>query len=179
MLKRNLLGIVVLFAVGISTPIVADEATLSINRSGDHLYHHLTWHINHKNLAESGRWTERDLAYQLADGGQFEVYVRPDHFPVSAPKCTDMIILRMPWTDNRYQDADIKIATKRALLAEFVALRDLGLDEPLRVVLELDPYIVEKSGTEFGLELTDCVVFFRHAAGAYIPSAEPLSQVNR
>jgi hypothetical protein len=100
-------------------------------------------------------------------GGQFELRLRPAHFPIPAPHCRSALILRMPWTAPNVPDATQKIAAKQALLKRIMALAQVP-NAVVPVVLELNPYVEVMSRTPLRLQLTQCNVFFRHAAGGYV-----------
>jgi hypothetical protein len=106
-------------------------------------------------------------------GGQFELRLRPEQFPIPAPHCRDALILRMPWTGPDVPDAAAKIAAKQALLARIVALAQVPNDI-VPVVLELNPYVEVISRAPLRLQLTQCNVFFRQAFGGYVDRTGPL-----
>jgi hypothetical protein len=101
------------------------------------------------------------------DGGQFELRLRPERFPVPAPRCRTSLILRMPWTAPNVPEATKKIAAKQALLERILAL-EYTPDAVVSVVLELNPYVEVISSTPLRLRLTECNIFFRHALGGYV-----------
>jgi hypothetical protein len=106
-------------------------------------------------------------------GGQFELHLKPEWFPIAAPHCRGPLILRMPWTAPGIAQAETKIAAKKALLARIWKLqRDPGLTVPIE--LELDPYVEMVSRSPLRLQLTECNLFFRHAFGGYIDYSGPL-----
>jgi hypothetical protein len=109
-------------------------------------------------------------------GGQFELRLRPEHFPIPAPHCRSSLILRMPWTAPTVPDAAAKIAVKQALLARILALEQAP-QAVVWVVVELNPYVQVVSRTPLRLQLTQGNVFFRHAFGGYIDSMGPLEAV--
>jgi len=115
---------------------------------------------------------------RVRSGGQFEIRLRPERFPVPAPHCRGNLILRMPWTAPYAPDAAAKIAAKEALLARILALAK-SPDDVVTVVLELNPYVEVTSRDPLGLELTQCNVFFRQASGAYIDTTGPLESSSR
>jgi len=137
-----------------------------VNQSGDQTYHHITLDLTNADLSMAAGLMSRDLAYSIADGGQFEIFVQPGVLPIEAPGCQDGIIVRMPWTNPDLPDADDAMADKTALLAQFDALRD-GQVEEVRSTLELDPYLtLDEAGRPHAL--SQCNVFFRHASGRYV-----------
>lgn len=105
-------------------------------------------------------------------GGQFEIRLRRERFPVPAPNCRGTLILRMPWTPPGAPDAPAKIVAKRALLDRILALADAPGDA-VTVVLELNPYVEVVRRVPLRLRLTQCNVFFRQAAGGYVAHTGP------
>jgi len=106
------------------------------------------------------------------DGGQFELRLRPERFPVPAPRCRGTLILRMPWTAPDTPDAAAKIAAKERLLERLLALAQAP-EDVVAVVLELNPYVEVVSRAPLRLRLTQCNVFFRQAAGGYVDRTGP------
>jgi len=106
-------------------------------------------------------------------GGQFELKLRREKFPVPAPNCRGPIILRMPWTSPHSVEATKKIAGKEDLLKRIWALEKLPT-EALSVVIELNPYVEVVSHTPLKVQLTQCNVFFRDAYGAYVDDTGPV-----
>lgn len=123
--------------------------------------------------------TAADLDLDASDrrarsGGQFELRMHRERFPVAAPHCRGTIILRMPWTAPDTPDAADKIAAKQALLARIRALAKAPGDV-VPVVLELNPYVEVVSRAPLRLQLTQCNVFFRQAYGGYVDHTRPIS----
>lgn len=142
------------------------------NFFGERAYYHLTLSLAKDMLIESGRIVDPELGYRFAEGGMFEIYLIPSAMPddVTAPGCS-AVKARMFWTDPTKVDAAGRVAEKRALFQQIEALRR-GEREQIEVVLELNPYVQKMP--EAKLELTQCVVFFRSAFGAYVPHDRPL-----
>lgn len=107
-------------------------------------------------------------------GGQFELKLHREKFPVPAPNCRGPIILRMPWTSPQAIEAKKKIAAKEHLLRRILMLENHP-NEAVSVVIELNPYVEVVSRTPLKVQLTQCNVFFRDASGAYIDDTEPLN----
>ena len=110
-------------------------------------------------------------------GGQFEIKLRREAFPVPAPRCRSSIILRMSWTSPHAREAEEKIAAKEKLLKRIWALEKHPY-EALPVVVELNPYVEVVSRMPLKLQLTQCNVFFRDAYGAYIDNTGPVKFPN-
>ncbi|MDJ0891559.1 MAG: hypothetical protein QNK18_10260 [Gammaproteobacteria bacterium] len=109
-------------------------------------------------------------------GGQFEVRVERDSFPVAAPACRGAIILRMPWTALQKRAYEAKVSAKRRLLARIRALEE-SREALLPVAIELNPYMRVLSRGPAVIELTGCNVFFRHADGGYVDHLQPWMRV--
>jgi hypothetical protein len=109
---------------------------------------------------------------RVRDGGQFDIRLRANQFPVPAPACRGGLILRMPWTADSVQGAADKIKAKEALLTR---IRQLDSDRSamIPVVVELNPYVRVVSRSPLRVALTGCNVYFRHASGAYVDHLEP------
>jgi hypothetical protein len=116
---------------------------------------------------------KRRLTSTFLDGGQFEVLIPKEQFPVSAPNCKKHIILRMPWTNPALLNAPLFIEQKRHLFGQIEALKKGDVDE-IDVVIELNPYVRVKNQAPLELELERCNVFFRHAHGQYVDYVGPL-----
>lgn len=91
--------------------------------------------------------------YGFNKGGQFEVIVSKEHFPITASRCKDNIIIRMPYSKSE--------AKKHALFDTLAA------SKTVTVTLELNPYINVLKTSPLEIELQYCNVFFRHRSGDY------------
>jgi hypothetical protein len=120
------------------------------------------------NLTADNMGHQKNPAFQ--DGGQFEIRIAKEQFPIPAPHCKSNLILRMPWTDPALDNAATKVQSKRDLYNKIVSLA-ASSEQPLEVQLDLSPFVKEVSSEPLGLELTGCNVFFRHEAGAYVSTA--------
>ena len=109
-------------------------------------YYHIRYTLTAGNYAVNAQ-------YGFNAGGQFEVLVPKENFPISAPRCPKNIIIRMPYSENEKR--------KHALYSALV------MSKKMTVTLELNPYINIVSKAPLQLELTECNVFFRHKAGDY------------
>jgi hypothetical protein len=135
-------------------------------------YYHLRLDLN----AEDIDFSQSDRT--ASSGGQFELRLRPDKFPVPAPHCRGSIILRMPWTSPQAIEAKKKISAKEDLLKRILKLQH-SRDAGLSVVIELNPYVEVVSRAPLKTRLTQCNVFFREAFGAYVDHVRPLSPDER
>lgn len=109
----------------------------------------------------------RDLAYRFSDGGQFEIFVRPQTIPVSNPGCKNGIVIRMPWTNPNAEHASLAVEGKRAIFSRLEDLR-AGQRSSQEVIIELNPYVAGTPSDPTKVSLTQCNVFFRHAQEAYV-----------
>lgn len=128
------------------------------------------YHIRIELTAAAIDFAESDQ--MVHSGGQFELRLRPEHFPVPAPTCRSVLILRMPWTAPDAHDATKKIAAKQALFERILALQQAP-DAVMPVVIELNPYVEIISRSPLQVQLTQCNVFFRHASGGYVDDTGP------
>ena len=91
----------------------------------------------HRCLALGARMIDFEASDRVASsGGQFEVRLHRETFPIAAPACQGSIILRMPWTAPGKDDYAAKVEDKRRLLAR---IRELERSDKalLPVVVEL------------------------------------------
>ncbi|MCC3860499.1 hypothetical protein [Pseudemcibacter aquimaris] len=100
-----------------------------------------------------------NLDYGFNQGGQFEVLVPKEYFPIPAPECNKNIIIRMPFSVNENR--------KKVLYDNL-----LRATEKTTVTLELNPYVNVINEESLKLELQYCNVFFRHKNGDYHDSLQ-------
>jgi len=122
----------------------AQEIKINSGKYSD--YYHIKYELTSGNYSVNSE-------YGFNKGGQFELFVPKEHFPVAAPNCNDNIIIRMPYSKLE--------ANKRALFDSLVDSKTVS------VILELNPYINVLSKAPLKIELQYCNVFFRHRAGDY------------
>ncbi|WP_252179496.1 hypothetical protein [Endozoicomonas sp. 4G] len=96
---------------------------------------------------------EINKKYGFNAGGQFEVFVPKEYFPISAPNCNKNIIIRMPYSK--------KETTKKALYDKLLQ------NKSVTVTLEANPYVTVIQEKPVKLQLQYCNVFFRQRAGDY------------
>ena len=126
-------------------------------------YYHLAYTINADNMVKIDQLTKQQFDEA---GGQFEVFLNKQKFPISAPKCKSNIILRMPWSD----ESNHALEAKYALYQQLTAQKPGAAGKGVTVYIELNPY-VKKQGDAFSL--TQCNVFFRHNNnGEYLPKLD-------
>ncbi len=145
-------------------------------------YYHLRFTLTPENCSLSVSPTERqhryanNNTYELSEGGQFEVFIRKQAFPIPAPHTdSDYLILRMPYTNPNLPEANRHIATKRALFNQIQAMKSKGQGS-VEVTIELNPYVTVLKHEPLTLELSGRNVFFRQALGQYIDYVGPLKQ---
>lgn len=104
------------------------------------------------------------------NGGQFSLRLDVRTFPINAPKCREVILLRMPWTDIYTPRGKDNIEQKVEL---YRAIRDLHLapdkHRKLPVKIALSPYAASDNGKIY---LTRCNVFFYDRRGRYVEPRE-------
>ena len=127
-------------------PLLSSAQALKINPGKYFDYYHMRYQL------QAGKY-KVNRQYGFNPGGQFEVLVPKQYFPIPAPNCNSNIIIRMPYSNNE--------AKKRALYDALLA------SETLSVVLELNPYFNLLEQEPLQLELQYCNVFFRHRGGDY------------
>lgn len=99
----------------------------------------------------------------IENGGQFEILIPVNHFPISAPNCKSNIIVRMPWTNASLPNSANLIKDKANVLDSLLNIGSLPV-----ITLELNPYVNISSKQPLKLELKNCNIFFRHSKGKYI-----------
>lgn len=131
-------------ACSTSSKVPLAKVTVTPGKYSD--YYHLAYQL------ESGQY-RINSGYGFNPGGQFEVFIDKQYFPIAAPNCNSHIIVRMPYSKNE--------AKKLALY------QDLVNGQSRKVILELNPYVkvIDLANNKF--ELTYCNVFFRHKNGDY------------
>lgn len=161
-----------LFAMASACTAEVQPESLHVSRGKYSDYYHLEYKLdkqsfsfgNDDNGKSYARYTDADITN---NGGQFEILIPVSDFPVAAPNCQSSIIVRMPWTGKDSENGQTAIAEKLAL---FKKIRQLykGKGKPVKIILELNPYVRAFNKSPLKLELTQCNVFFRHAGGRYI-----------
>ncbi|WP_257291576.1 hypothetical protein [Endozoicomonas sp. ONNA1] len=139
-MNRNLIIFVLLFAT------VSYAELIKVNPGKYFDYYHMQYEL------KSGEYTV-NKNYGFNQGGQFEVLVPKQFFPISAPNCKKNIIIRMPASDTEEQ--------KKALYEKLMAGKSVV------VTLELNPYVNIINESPLKLELQYCNVFFRQKLGNY------------
>lgn len=133
----------------------AQEVKVSPGRYND--YYHMAFEITSMN-------SRLNQEYGFTKEGQFEVFIKPDMFPISAPNCRKQIILRMPASLGK--NADGAIAKKQEVYNQIIkVLRENK--GTVYVIVELNPYVTVVEKNPLKLELQYCNVFFRQANDEY------------
>ncbi|MDN3487220.1 MULTISPECIES: hypothetical protein [unclassified Pseudoalteromonas] len=128
----------------ISFQLNAQEIKVNTGKYSD--YYHMKYELTSGNYSVNSE-------YGFSKGGQFEVFVPKERFPIAAPSCKKDIIIRMPHSGSEKR--------KRALYNELL------LSKTITVTLELNPYVKVLKKDPLQVELKYCNVFFRQRAGDY------------
>lgn len=159
-LSKVILGYL-LFSLSSCSTAVNKEDEFVTNTSNGRPYYHLMYSLSPDSIQSIDSLSESEF---YDNGGQFEVLIKQEKFPVRAPNCKGDIILRMPWTDD-----SSTIPDKYVLYKEIIEIRGNN-SQAVAVAIELNPYV---SFDNDGVYLTQCNVFFRHKSRKYIPNTEP------
>ena len=135
-------------------------------------YYHMAFTLNDSNFNFSKDEEKKSYSsyssQNLKDaGGQFEIIIPIDKFPIASSNCKNNIIIRMPWSDPSNSSG---ISGKIDLFNSLKEIKSHSKDK-IDVVLELNPYVKTDNKAKHGVILTGCNVFFRHAKGSYINHA--------
>lgn len=151
-LKRNVSALIVL----LSLSACAQTPSYSTYQYNGKEYFHVPYTLTVDNMVDVESISTEQL---ITDGGQFEILIKKEAFPIRAPNCQANIIARMPWTDQK-EKLNSRIAAYNDIKSVLTG-EATGTD----VVLELNPYVDQD---ENGPYLTQCNVFFRVHQGQYI-----------
>ena len=151
-LKRNVSALIVL----LSLSACAQTPSYSTYQYNGNEYFHVPYTLTVDNMVDVESISTEQL---ITDGGQFEILIKKEAFPIRAPNCQANIIARMPWTDQK-EKLNSRIAAYNDIKSVLTG-EATGTD----VVLELNPYVDQD---ENGPYLTQCNVFFRVHQGQYI-----------
>ena len=116
-----------------------------------------------------------DNDYLFNEGGQFEVFIKRDSFPIPLKGSPNSryITLRMPRTNPEIPGATLFINEKKQVFDELADIKKSHY-KSLTVAVELNPYIKVVQESPLSLQLTEPNVFFRQAFGRYINYIGPL-----
>lgn len=164
MISLNRVGAVAILLSICSCSLAVNDKSASyiVNTTGGKPYYHLMYSLNSEKIDSVDRLT-KDEFYQ--NGGQFEVHINKDLFPIRSPNCKSNIILRMPWVKE-----NSSLDEKYGLYKDIAALREDNDGKTVDVAIELNPYI---DSDDNGIYLTQCNVFFRSKNGKYIGNIHP------
>jgi len=179
--RACLLGLLLLTAASANEEAVHGQQspTIHVSRGRYGSYYHLLLTLRAADFELTVPADQRvprydtENRYAFSAEGQFEIFVRKEAFGLPAPKCARYIIVRMPATDPSTRDATDKLKRKRALFDAIERLKRSG-GSALDVAIELNPYVHVVSRDPLRLQLTQCNVFFRQAAGSYVDHVGPL-----
>jgi len=145
-----------------------DGLNISVSKGKYRDYYHIQ--LDLKNTPYTFSKDEKGNLYKdytqemlVENGGQFEILMPADQFPVPSPNCSNNIILRMPWTNPAPSKSKAFLSEKYQLFEDLKRK-----DGDLIVTIELNPYVNVISQNPLKLELQNCNVFFRHSKGKYI-----------
>lgn len=160
---------------------MANSADIVVSQGKFTKYYHLKlklhpddFELSIPNSSRAPKYSDNN-DYQFNEGGQFEVFIKRDTFPIplkGSPN-SKYIILRMPWTNPETPGASLFINEKKHLFDELVGIKK-SLYESLTIVAELNPYIEVLKHNPLSLQLTEPNIFFRQASGRYINYTGPL-----
>jgi len=92
------------------------------------------------------------------DGGQFQVLIPKEHFPVPAPNCEKNVIFRVPWVAHEDPLRSAKLDARWNLFQSLYAVKE-GKRESILVYVASGPYMkTKKDGTR---ELEYCNAFIK------------------
>ncbi|WP_432460916.1 MULTISPECIES: hypothetical protein [unclassified Agarivorans] len=154
--------------VMLSNVSCASSEDVVTSTSNGKSYYHLKLSLNDQSISSIKEFSADQFAM---NGGQFEVRVQQNSFPIKAPNCKGDLILRMPWTNSNLDTAEDFIDEKYNVYKAIVGTSKSEVGN-VDVYIELNPY-VQLVANDF--ELTECNVFFRHANGQYIPKTGALN----
>ena len=163
---------IILVLITCACNATSSETAISISKGKHGDYYHIPLLLRHNAFIfskdESGTpYIEYTKQALIDNGGQFELLIPVETFPISAPGCRKHLKLRMPWTNPDLSHAASAIDEKAILFDRLKQLKN-GETGPVKVIIELNPYVKMLSRSPLVLELTQCNVFFRHARGRYI-----------
>lgn len=111
--------------------------------------------------------------YEFSEGGQFEVFIKKESFPIKLPdQKSNYLILRMPSTSSSLMNHKKYTSEKFELFKKIEEMHKFKRGS-VKVVIELNPYIETLSTSPLKLELTQPNIFFRNAYGRYISNTDP------
>jgi hypothetical protein len=165
-MKKYLILFLMSSVFGCSSLLASEKPTVSVTHGKYSDYYHIKYELTDNNFDLQ----KNDKKY-VQDNGQFEIYLRKDAFPISAPNCKDMLILRMPASLSGDKDYKTSVQEKLRLYRTIEEVHDKKL-QGLPVVIELNPYVRVNSKRPLSLELEQCNIFFRTKHGRYVDTLD-------
>ena len=160
--KKIIYSLFVFLFSSLTNVVGSEGADVVISTTKGKNYYHLKYSLTKDNISHIDLFTKKEIE---RNGGQFQLLIKKEAFPISAPKCKSDLILRMPWTDSYLTNGQKFINEKNHV---YSAIRDVfnsAQNDSLDVYIELNPYVKRKNGE---YELTQCNIFFRQSKGQYI-----------
>jgi hypothetical protein len=152
-----LLALVVFNAAQAAAEKATDAVVVSQGKYSD--YYHLRYVLKPQNTTyPSGTdkyGAERTL--QMKDG-MFEIFIKPEQFPIKAPVSAKHLILRM---------ASNKDSGCTHIFQQIKEMLDTPQGQ-VPVIIELNPYVEKISDHPLQLKLTESNVFFRQSNGVCV-----------
>jgi len=143
--------------------------------------YHLPFTLTPKNCELSISTSERtpkyggSNEYEFAEGGQFEVFIKKENFPIPVSNHKGRyVILRMPYTFSGQTNALASLTDKRKLFDRIQKMKSENKGSVNIIVELLREYIIIKKKKPLTIELEYPNVWFRHAYGKYIDYVGPL-----
>lgn len=115
-----------------------------------------------------------DPGFRLKEGGQFDVYIKREFFPIQIPEscCDSHLVLTMPYTNPRAPRGNENVGVQRRVFEQIRQLKQTGKGS-VPVVIDLTYYADVQSREPLKLMLNERQIYFRHR-GAYLPHTRPL-----
>lgn len=140
----------------------AESTSVVVSTTKGRPYYHLKYSLTKKNVTHIDLFTSNEI---IRNGGQFQLLIKKEKFPVIAPNCKSDLILRMPWTDPDLANSQKFIKEKNSVYSSIQNLLKSTQNESVDVYIELNPYVKFKDNK---FNLTQCNIFFRQSHGQYI-----------
>ncbi len=143
-------------------------------------HYYLPFELTPENTELTVSWKERPRAfgrenkYEFVEGGQFEIFVRREYFPIQIPAscCDSVLVLAMPYTNEELPGGPQNIAEKKKLFDRIGQMKSSGKGSVI-VIIDLTPHAKILSQKPLLIELKQRNIYFRMTAGRYIDHAKP------
>jgi hypothetical protein len=115
-----------------------------------------------------------DPGFRLKEGGQFDVYIKREFFPVQIPEscCDSHLVLTMAYTNPTADGGATNVARQKELFDRIRQLKVTGKGT-VPVVIDLTYYVKIESRDPLKVKLRERQIYFRHK-GRYIGHVKPL-----